>query len=51
MVDAMKPSGPRVSVVTVTYNERENIQLFVEKARESLRSLDREAPDIPRLSQ
>ena len=38
----MKPSGPGVSVVTATYNERENIQLFVERVRESLKDLEHE---------
>ena len=38
----MKPSGPGVSVVTATYNERENIQLLVERFRESLKGLKHE---------
>jgi len=38
----MKPSGPGVSVVTATYNERENIQLFVERVRESLKGFEHE---------
>ena len=38
----MKSSGPGVSVVTATYNERENIQLLVENVRESLKGLDHE---------
>ena len=38
----MKPSGPGVSVVTATYNERENIQLFVERVQESLKGLEHE---------
>ena len=38
----MKSSGPGVSVVTTTYNERENIQLFVESVGESLKSLEHE---------